>query len=106
MEPKVVSVGQTVRFSAQVSGVPKPQVCWYKDPDVLLVSKPCCVRIFHDDEEYTLMLINLLSEDSGTYICEAKNEYGEATSSALLTVEGVYVFIHDATGSPPPPTLM
>lgn len=89
----MASVGQTVRFSVQVSGVPKPEVCWYKDPQILLASKPCCVRLFHDDEDYNLMLLDLLSEDGGTYSCEAKNDYGVATSSALLTVEGVYAFI-------------
>lgn len=34
------------------------------------------------------MLLNVLAEDAGTYSFEAKNEYGEATSSAPLTVEG------------------
>lgn len=86
LEPKVVSAGRAVRFSVQVSGLPKPQVCWYRDSQALIAGDTC--KFFHDDEEHTLMLLNVLAEDAGTYSCEAKNEYGEATSSAPLTVEG------------------
>lgn len=86
LEPKVASAGRAVRFSLQVSGLPKPQVCWYRDSQPLVTSDTC--KFFHDDEEHTLMLLNVLAEDAGTYSCEAKNEYGEAASSAPLTVEG------------------
>lgn len=78
--------GRAVRFSLQVSGLPRPQVCWSKDALPLASSDTC--KFFHDDEEHTLMLLNVFSEDAGTYSCQAKNEYGEATSSAPLTVEG------------------
>lgn len=82
----MASAGRAVRFSLQVSGLPKPQVCWYRDSQALIPSDTC--KFFHDDEEHTLMLLNVLAEDAGMYICEAKNEYGEAASSAPLTVEG------------------
>lgn len=84
----MVSAGRAVRFSVQVSGLPKPQVSWCKDALALTTSDIC--KFFHDNEEYTLMLLNVFTEDAGTYSCEAKNEYGEATSSAPLTVEGLY----------------
>lgn len=82
----MASAGRAVRFSVQVGGLPKPEVCWYKDSQAVIPSDTC--KFFHDDEEHTLMLLNVLAEDAGTYSCEARNEYGEATSSALLTVEG------------------
>lgn len=78
--------GRAVRFSLQVSGLPRPQVCWYRDSQPLIAGDTC--KFFHDEEEHTLMLLNVLAEDAGTYSCEARNEYGEATSSAPLTVEG------------------
>lgn len=83
----MASAGRAVRFSVQVSGIPKPQVSWCKDSLALAPSDTC--KFFHDDEEHTLMLLNVFAEDAGTYSCEAKNEYGEATSSAPLTVEGM-----------------
>lgn len=82
----MASAGRAVRFSLQVSGLPKPQVCWYRDSQALIASDTC--KFFHDEEEHTLMLLNVLAEDAGTYSGEAMNEYGEATSSAPLTVEG------------------
>lgn len=86
----MVSAGRAARFSVQVSGIPKPQVSWSKDSLALTTSDTC--KFFHDDEEYTLMLLKVFTEDAGTYSCEAKNEYGEATSSAPLTVEGMYTW--------------
>lgn len=88
MEPKVASVGRAIRFSVQVSGIPKPQVSWYKDSQALVTSDTC--KFFYDNEDYTLMLLNVSTEDAGSYSCEAKNEYGDATSSAPLTVEGMH----------------
>lgn len=82
----MASAGRAVRFSVQVSGLPKPEVCWYRDSQALIPSDTC--KFFHDDEEHTLMLLNVLTEDAGTYSCEARNDYGEVTSSAPLTVEG------------------
>lgn len=82
----MASAGRAVRFSLQVSGLPQPQVCWYRDSQALIASDTC--KFFHDEEEHTLMLLKVLAEDAGTYSCEATNEYGEATSSAPLTVEG------------------
>lgn len=91
----MASAGRAVRFSVQVSGIPQPQVSWSKDSLALASSDTC--KFFHDQEEHTLMLLNVFSEDAGTYSCEAKNEYGEATSSAPLTVEGMCTRSHDGS---------
>lgn len=89
MEPKTVTTGRAVRFSVQVSGIPQPLVSWYKDSQVLSASDMC--KFLHDNEEYTMMLLDISPEDTGIYTCEAKNEYGGATSSASLTVQGIYI---------------
>lgn len=86
MTPQTVMMGRSARFSVLVSGLPAPQVSWYKDSELLLVDDKC--KLLHDEGEHTLLLLEVFVEDSAIYSCEAKNDYGEARSSASLTVEG------------------
>lgn len=86
MQPQAAAAGRAIRFAVQVSGVPLPQVSWYKDSQALSTSLK--YKFLHDEQEHTLLLLDVSPEDAGVYSCEAKNDYGEDTSSAPLTVEG------------------
>lgn len=79
--------GDQVRLTANIVGIPMPEVTWYKEDEVL--SNSDVFEITQDDENnYTLFIHDVLPEDAGKYIVAAKNELGTVTSTAQLTVEG------------------
>lgn len=86
MKPQTVSSGRSVRFTVQVSGLPMPTVSWFKDSQMLITDSKC--KMLHDENEHTLMLLDVFPEDAAVYSCAARNDFGEAMSSATLTVEG------------------
>lgn len=80
-----VPSGQLVRFDAKVSGTKPLDVYWLKDgkkvlPDIRF-------KVLEEDNTYTLLIIEAVPEDSGTYECVAINNSGEARCEAECIVQ-------------------
>lgn len=78
------NAGQLVRFDARINGSKPLDVYWLKNgkkiqPDIRY-------KTLEEDEIYTLLIIEVVPDDSGKYECVAINNAGEARCDAECTV--------------------
>lgn len=86
MEDVTVTDGSEVTFEVIVVGNPMPEVRWYVDGTEIRDEPE--YEIMYDDGVAILILLEVIPEDEGEYVCMAINEIGEATCKANLYVEG------------------
>uniref|UniRef100_A0A3B4GBI3 Ig-like domain-containing protein n=1 Tax=Pundamilia nyererei TaxID=303518 RepID=A0A3B4GBI3_9CICH len=87
--PQSVEAGKPARFSVQVSGVPQPQVFWYKNSQEIKQSE--FFRISQFDDSCQLEISRVYPEDEGEYTCMATNNGGTVSCSATLTLDGEFI---------------
>ncbi|KAL4713897.1 hypothetical protein ACJJTC_015551 [Scirpophaga incertulas] len=72
------------KFPARVSGVPTPEISWYKDGALINPGEKFGMK--RDGDACCLYVRDLAPGDAGTYKCVAKNREGEAACEAALEV--------------------
>ncbi|XP_048050395.1 obscurin-like protein 1 isoform X17 [Megalobrama amblycephala] len=84
--PVVVQSGTDAVLKCQISGDPRPAVIWERNNEK--IHPEGRYRVFEDGNVYNLIITSVTMEDSGQYICKAKNCIGETYAAATLKVEG------------------
>ncbi|KAM9299176.1 roundabout homolog 4 [Gastrophryne carolinensis] len=77
----VTTAGSTVQFSCGAQGVPRPIVQWTKEQGMLPTGRYAVTN------ENTLSLQRVTIQDSGKYICTARNQVDTVFVTAQLVVE-------------------
>ena len=67
-------------------GHPPPEVVWLHDGQEVTESED--FHLLREENCCTLLIQEVFPEDTGTYSCQAWNQYGEDHTEARLTVEG------------------
>ncbi|KAG8226012.1 hypothetical protein J437_LFUL004133 [Ladona fulva] len=78
-----VEPGAKIEWKCEAVGVPKPQVVWYKDDQLLNIEKEN-VELWNDNQLLRITFANY--EDEGKYMCRAENKGGMMEGFATLTL--------------------
>ena len=89
-----VKAGDTVYFTIKTTGIPFPEVTWYKHGELL--KEDSRVKFIKDSHtgDYSLLIHKVTVEDQGEYRCVASNMGGSVACQAKLSVEGEDVNEH------------
>ncbi|NWS66592.1 OBSL1 protein, partial [Crotophaga sulcirostris] len=80
-----VQSGANAVLSCQITGDPQPSIFWEKDKTPIESSGRFHVEVKGD--LYSLLVSHVTPQDSGLYICKARNSVGETYAAATLKVE-------------------
>lgn len=87
--------GEEVRLTCMINGVPMPRIKWYHDGQP--VREHHGVRMTLSPKgEAVLHLAEVFPEDDGLYECKAVNPAGQASTSAVLSIERKPLNINNA----------
>ena len=81
--------GDSVEFQVNVTGVPLPEVSWYKDKHPITDEPHRRFLATREGDVCTLEVKDVRCSDQGTYSCNAYNNAGKASKTCQLTVKQV-----------------
>lgn len=84
LQPVEVVQGSPAKLQCKVTGIPEPNIEWFKDGEPVREDKR--VKIRFDGELCTLKILSTELEDEGTYKCVAKNDLGSVSCASELLI--------------------
>ncbi|CAF0849721.1 unnamed protein product [Brachionus calyciflorus] len=73
--------GDEVRFNCKATGLPKPDILWFKNGEILSEEDYGITR-----SKWTLSLKDLRMDDNGNFTCQVFNKYGSINATFELTI--------------------
>ncbi|KAK7940043.1 hypothetical protein WMY93_003369 [Mugilogobius chulae] len=77
--------GSRVTMTVELTGQPPPDVLWFHDGQEVTETED--FQLLREKNRCTLLIQEVFPEDTGNYCCRARNQHGEASTYAKLTVE-------------------
>jgi hypothetical protein len=74
-----------VKLECDVRGFPEPKITWFQDGNEIVADDH--VKLDYSSGRCTLTIDRVTIDDEAEYVCEARNEYGTASTWAELLVE-------------------
>lgn len=88
LEPsQLLRKGDYAQLDCKVIGTPQIKITWFKDDREIQESAK--YKMSFVGSKAMLKVIGVEIEDSGEYICEAKNDAGKDICSSVVTVKGL-----------------
>lgn len=89
-----IKEGETLNLKFEVSGLPEPEVKWFKDgQDVSADARIKITRDTQRKESYDLTLNLVKGSDGGLYEVRAENKLGVVTSKSKVIVQSKYTLV-------------
>ena len=74
------------RLEAKISGIPFPDIRWFKDWQPVAESSRLKM-IFYEPDTYVLLITDAMKKDEGLYSISARNVAGSISASAMVHIE-------------------
>ena len=87
--PITAEEGGDVTLTVTVKGKPSPDVEWYKDDKPLRKTSRLDIKARGD--RFSLVIMNVTTDDSGLYKCVASSKAGSVTRTFEVNIEGMLV---------------
>ncbi|KAK0408269.1 hypothetical protein QR680_003864 [Steinernema hermaphroditum] len=85
LKDKTAMAGETVNLKCVITGVPDPDITWLKDDEVINTTRKRQLK-FDENGACTLTISNVSAEDTGIYMCTARNRAGVQSTECMLTI--------------------
>ena len=78
---------ERLKLKVKVEANPLPEISWFRDDVEIQHGERYRLEFDDDLNKYSMTIVDAYSEDSGEYICVAKNRVGKEKCSCLVTIK-------------------